>query len=91
MELGELQRYALVDMRCKVGSRGRSQHLHMSILKGVSKQPLPARPCTPAAEDKELLRFLVARKWHVDAAVEQFQADTRAKQRARCFDAEATS
>ena len=27
-------------------------------------------------EDKDLLRFLVARKWHVSAAVEQFQAST---------------
>jgi len=25
-------------------------------------------------EDKDLLRFLVARKWNVSAAVEQFQA-----------------
>ena len=38
---------------------------------------LAAQAQRPSAsmEDKELLRFLIARKWQVDAAVEQCQAD----------------
>eukprot|EP00439_Symbiodinium_sp_Y106_P029394 s5626_g3.t1 len=32
------------------------------------------QPSASSTEDKELLRFLVARKWQVDAAVDQFQA-----------------
>ena len=38
---------------------------------------LEMRAQVGAVEDKDLLRFLVARKWHVNAAVEQFEAMLR--------------
>ncbi|CAE7733038.1 SEC14 [Symbiodinium microadriaticum] len=43
------------------------------------------QPSASSTEDKELLRFLVARKWQVDAAVDQFQDGRLGRQGVEMF------